>query len=737
MQAQFWFLSFRFQKNRGLNLTRQWAPIAAASIFAIAISVGTPAWGLAEGGVNQPVEGIRWSEVSEGIGLAPTVAPELSSLSCAKGTITGTGTDSCTVTLTEAASSGGLKISLNSSDTEHISVPAAVTVAADETTATFTATVAAAYTTHNVTVTAAYNGISKTYTVDLIAPALSGFSCTKGTITGAGSDSCTVTLTAGAPSDGLDIALKSSDGTHIPVPGGVTVAKGATTAKFTATVAAAYTTHTVTLTASDGGVSKTYAIDLVAPGLSSLSCTKGTINGAGTDSCTVTLTAGAPSDGLDVTLKSSDGAHIPVPGGVIVAEGATSATFTATVAAAAVTHTVTLTADYNGVSKTYAIDLVPPALSSLSCAKGTLTTVGTDSCTVTLTGGASNGMVVGLNSSDSKHITVPASVSISPGATTATFTATVIAEASTTHTATLTASDAGVSKTYAIDLVAPQLSVLSCTSATITGAGSDTCTVTLTAAAPSGGLDVDLVSSDVAHIPVPGSVLVANGATSATFTATIAAAAATHTVTLTASEGGVSKTYAIDLLVSSPGLTLGSTSVAFGDVTLNKPATQSVLLTSSGSAPLTISLGKVTGTGFSLPGVTFPITLNPGASMELDLEFDPSATGSSSGLATFTTNTSTGSATIALTGTGVTAAYVVNLAWDAPTGSSDPVAGYDIYRAVSGSSSYELLNSGLIGSTSYGDTTVQSGTTYIYYVVSVDASGNQSAPSNEFTAVVP
>ena len=87
---------------------------------------------------------------------------------------------------------------------------------------------------------------------------------------------------------------------------------------------------------------------------------------------------------------------------------------------------------------------------------------------------------------------------------------------------------------------------------------------------------------------------------------------------------------------------------------------------------------------------------------------------------------------IALTGTGETASSSnqVNLTWDAPTTSSDPVAGYNVYRSPSGSSSYQQLNASAITQTSYVDTTAQTGQTYEYIVESVDASGVTSAPSN-------
>ena len=104
---------------------------------------------------------------------------------------------------------------------------------------------------------------------------------------------------------------------------------------------------------------------------------------------------------------------------------------------------------------------------------------------------------------------------------------------------------------------------------------------------------------------------------------------------------------------------------------------------------------------------------------------------------TLTDNASPGTATIALSGTGQAASYEVDLSWNAPSGSSDPVVGYNIYRAVSGSSSYQLLNSTVNASMTYTDTTVVTGTAYQYYVESVDASGNQSAPSNTYSVTIP
>jgi hypothetical protein len=232
--------------------------------------------------------------------------------------------------------------------------------------------------------------------------------------------------------------------------------------------------------------------------------------------------------------------------------------------------------------------------------------------------------------------------------------------------------------------------------------------------------------------------MVAAGSTSAAFTATATAVTTAQTATLTASAGSVTESYAINLGAAVPALTVSPTSVAFGDISLNSPGTETVTLTSSGTAALTISAGAIAGTGFSMSGVSWPVTLNPGQTATLNIQFDPTATGAATGTVTLSSNASSGSTTaISLTGTGETPAYEVDLSWDAPISSSDPVAGYNIYRAVSGSSTYALLNSTADGSTTYADTTVVGGTAYIYYVESVDAEGNQSGPSNTYSVTIP
>jgi fibronectin type 3 domain-containing protein len=131
--------------------------------------------------------------------------------------------------------------------------------------------------------------------------------------------------------------------------------------------------------------------------------------------------------------------------------------------------------------------------------------------------------------------------------------------------------------------------------------------------------------------------------------------------------------------------------------------------------------------------------VNPNQTVTLNVQFDPTAAGTANGTLTIISTSLTAPfTTISLSGTGVVVVnYQVNLAWDAPANSPDPVAGYYVFRSLSSVSEYEALNSTAVTQTSYADANVQDGQTYNYYVVSVDASGVESAPSTAASATIP
>jgi hypothetical protein len=81
--------------------------------------------------------------------------------------------------------------------------------------------------------------------------------------------------------------------------------------------------------------------------------------------------------------------------------------------------------------------------------------------------------------------------------------------------------------------------------------------------------------------------------------------------------------------------------------------------------------------------------------------------------------------------------HQVDLSWNAPSSSPDPVAGYNVYRSSDGGTTYQLVNLAVNTATAYEDTIVLSGQAYDYYVTSVDASGIESVPSNTIGVTIP
>lgn len=495
-----------------------------------------------------------------------------------------------------------------------------------------------------------------------------------------------------------------------------------------------------------------------AGALSGISCNSTSLTGAGSDNCFVALTAAAASS-MTVSLSSNNSA-ITVPSSVTIPASASGIGFTATVAAVTATQTAVLTATDDGVSEAVALDL-NAALRVLSASTSTvgfgyvgvnstatesvvLTSAGTESVTIQSIAVSGSGfsvpgisVPVALNPDQAIVLNVqfdPQSAGAISGQLTissndSSGSAIVIGLSGTGATSGGSGGSGSSGGTAA-------LSALSCSSASISGSATDSCTVTLTGAAPAAGTAVTLATSSAA-VSVPASVTVPAGAVSAQFTASAAAVATAQSVTLTATAGGATQTFALQLSASGALLSANTASVAFGNVSLNTQATQTVILTSTGTQPVTVSAVTLAGTGFTLSGVTLPVTLNPGQSLTVNVAFLPVAAGLITGQLSVSSNaTSGGTLVIALGATGAIP-YLVGLTWVPPATSTDPVAGYNVYRTTGGNATYQLLNSAVNLASTYTDSTVQDGQTYAYYVTSVDSSGIESTPSNIFDVTIP
>jgi hypothetical protein len=185
-----------------------------------------------------------------------------------------------------------------------------------------------------------------------------------------------------------------------------------------------------------------------------------------------------------------------------------------------------------------------------------------------------------------------------------------------------------------------------------------------------------------------------------------------------------------DLSVTPGALSLGS-------VAVGASGTATGSLTATG-ADVTVTSASSSKSGFVVSGISLPMTIPAGQTVEFTVTFSPLATGAASATLTFASNASHSTITDALSGTGTNAtAFTVNLSWNAS--SSSNIVGYNIYRSGFGTScgGYAKLNSTLYETTSYGDSTVTGGQSYCYVTTAVNSSNQESTYSAAVEATIP
>lgn len=181
-----------------------------------------------------------------------------------------------------------------------------------------------------------------------------------------------------------------------------------------------------------------------------------------------------------------------------------------------------------------------PALTSTTCTPASLNESQSATCSITLNMAApAGGMAISLRSNN-VSLTVPASVMVAGGATTATFSATAAGSVTSNQSATVTATLGGSSQSAGVNLVAPvQISGVSCSPTSLGQSAVGNCTVLLNQNAPAGGMTVMLASNN-ALLTVPAAVTVPAGMTSVNFNAMANASIPTNenaTVTATLATG--------------------------------------------------------------------------------------------------------------------------------------------------------------------------------------------------------
>lgn len=220
-------------------------------------------------------------------------------------------------------------------------------------------------------------------------------------------------------------------------------------------------------------------------------------------------------------------------------------------------------------------------LSAISLNPSTVTGgTSTNSNAVTLGNPApSTGASVTLTSSNSSVASVPATVTVPEGATSARFSINTSNVTSAVNV-TIASTYSGATQTATLNVVAPvTVSSLQCSPTSLSSGAASTCTIALSTAAPAGGVSV-AVSDSSTQLTTPASVSLAAGTTSATFSAKAGTISISQSVTVTAALNGASRSVTINLTapVSLSSLGCSPTSLA-------SAATSTCTVTLSSTAP--------------------------------------------------------------------------------------------------------------------------------------------------------
>jgi hypothetical protein len=521
------------------------------------------------------------------------------------------------VTLNQAAPASGTVVALSSTHPAVASVPSTVTVAAGSSSANFPVTTSAVTTEMDVLLFARSGGTTwnRPFYVRPLnhLPKLTSMTISPSAVGGGNNSGGTLTFSGPFPVGAWPalpdavVRFSSSDPDVAGLfPGDDYVLAGSTQHTFRIFTRGVPTARNVTFTAyfdstALSGVLTVGAVTGVT--VSSVGANVTTLRGSEGGVATVALGAPAPVPLLVTVSTNHPELFTSLPKNVTVFTGSTTASFAFVTSKAVASSTpVSVTAAYGASAASLGLTVNPPAaatppLINVTVSPNTVSSGTSSTGTVTLQGAApSSGAVVQLFSSNAAA-SVPASVTVPGGGTTATFPITTASVAAST-----TATISGLLRLSASTSLTitpsgappppppngPSLSSVALNPASVVGGNASQGTATLTGAAPAGGAVVTLSSSNAAVARVPASVTVAAGSTSAVFTVTTAAVSASTPVTVTGAFGGATKTATLTVTPQPPpgqAVTLTVTaSGRSGERVTSSPAGINVAVGSTGSA---------------------------------------------------------------------------------------------------------------------------------------------------------
>ncbi len=525
---------------------------------------------------------------SKGSGL-PLVTPSLSGLTLSTGSIMGGSSLVGTVALSAPATAGGYAVTLGS-NSRFAAVPPRITVPVGASSASFPVWTDPSASSQTVAIDAADGSNTFTANLSIGAYVASVFNVQLTSTYVVGGNSTTasvqvdhyVTATAGEV-----VSLSTSNVSGVgpaaaTVPASITIPLGSNSASFAVTTSIVSSVTPVNIFAADGGtqVGVIFLMPLGGLGLKVSVSPPGIFGGS---NATGTVTLSSPQVSSTSVSLSSNGSTVIVPAVVTVPAGQVSATFPVNTTAVATQITVLnggwvwVAAAVGSTSEAAIVSVYPAQLHSIDAVPGSVEGGNPSTGTITLSGTAPAGGIVVSVSSSSSVATVPATVTVPAGSSTATFNiATTPIGANVS--AVLTATYNGQTRVCAFDMAGFQyLRSITANPSALLGGNSSTGTVNLIRPAPQSGITITLTSSNSAVV-VPNSVTVPSGATSATFSISTGSVQSVTQVTLTGTFAGGSQTTSFTVQpLGVASLTATQTNIIGGmlvlvTATLNAPA---------------------------------------------------------------------------------------------------------------------------------------------------------------------
>ncbi|MEO5926798.1 MAG: hypothetical protein ABIR70_23495 [Bryobacteraceae bacterium] len=333
-----------------------------------------------------------------------------------------------TVSLGSPAGAGGVLVNL-SSNNGAASVPGSIVIPQGQSSGNFTVTTSAVGSTTPVTITAtSANSMNAGLTLNQ-ATNVSSVSVNPVSVTGGSGSTGTVTLSSAAGPGGVSVSLSSNNGAA-SVPASVTVPQGQTSANFAITTSPVASNQTVAISATLGSSNSSTNLAVLAPCINGLTLNVSSLLGGGSAIGTVTLTGPAPAGGATIPLASADGA-VQLPPSVFVPAGQTSATFNVTTSPVLLILHSTIQALFGPCGGiTVQLDVLAPVLNALSIPNININNLlGSGTGTVSLSGAAPTDLLVHLGTSSllgGLGLTMPSTVTIPAGQTSANFPVSVV-----------------------------------------------------------------------------------------------------------------------------------------------------------------------------------------------------------------------------------------------------------------------------------------------------------------------